>query len=110
MKERAWTLLEQKDAQLQTLRVCSEHLLPPLKLQNDISWPQLCLDLGCALHSGCNLSLASCRVKQLQSRFGIVCSCRHDYGRLLTHTQPARQVSTSQASLPTCAGPWQQYH
>lgn len=65
MKERAWTLLEQKDAQLQTLRVCSEHLLPPLKLQNDISWPQLCLDLGCALHSGCNLSLASCRVKQL---------------------------------------------
>ena len=50
MKERAWTLLEQKDAQLQTLRVRSEHPLLPLKMQNDILRPQLCEDLGCALH------------------------------------------------------------
>ena len=32
MKERAWTLLEQKDAQLQTLRVRRDHPLPPLRL------------------------------------------------------------------------------
>ena len=54
MKERAWTLLEQKDAQLQTLRVRSEHPLLPLKMQNDILRPQLCEDLGCALHQGCD--------------------------------------------------------
>ena len=54
MKERAWTLLEQKDAQLQTLRVRSERPLLPLQLQNDLLGPQRCQDLRCALHQGCD--------------------------------------------------------
>lgn len=76
MKERAWTLLEEKDVQLQALKVPHAALkaiqLPHNMLTLPATTACCCLNLSCLLNAMSCWSLSSCYCMSTTANIGIV--------------------------------------